>query len=191
MVHFEELYVFTYTWCNFYLLLCCSHIDFVTLTLLQAILLFSVSSKSCSYITRPDHKRREHGASGGRVTVTLLLTCSRSASVSFLLCLVQIQPSMASLLFYSILFCAGVGILLSPWPPALPRVISGIYQGVLGLTATLPVPLSSLSVAAIQFNGSPVFPATGSANQSFRHIRRHLEDRRKKMPFFFKLNRYM
>ncbi len=69
---------------------------------LQAILLFYVSSQSCSYITRLDNKRRERAE---RRTYGLILV--HTFTVSFL---------FYSVLVYSILFFVDMVVFLSPWP---------------------------------------------------------------------------
>lgn len=55
------------------------------------------------------------------------------------------------------ILCASMGAYLSPWPFLCYRSPPGIDQGVLSLTAALPVPLSRLSAVAIQAAQSSLF----------------------------------
>lgn len=64
------------------------------------------------------------------------------------------QPKMV---WFCNILRTSMGVYLSPWRFLCYRSPSGIDQGVLSLTAALPVPLSSLSAVAIQATRSSLF----------------------------------
>lgn len=137
--------------CNFYLLLCCSHIDFVTLSLpprcrQYCCSLFPPKVAHTSPDRRTKAESRETRTGGGPVNLLLVFISSVSSLHGFYF-LYFFSPFLSVSFQYnqgslpSVLLWAGVGVFLSPWPPAQLRVISGIDQGVLSLTAALPFPL--------------------------------------------------